>query len=71
MKQYTVVLAVVDEAGASQTFQPKPEDDHHEVQWVGLKVLAGLPAEQLQPHLAEVLSEEHRAELQAAFEVPL
>ena len=71
VKQYAVVLAAVDQAGASETFEAKTEDEHHEVQWVDLKELSGLPVDKLQPHLAEVLSEEHKAELQAAFGTPL
>ena len=71
VKLYTVVLAVVDQAGASEVFQPRAEDEHHEVRWVALKELSGLPVDQLQPHLAEMLSEEHIAELRAAFDTPL
>jgi hypothetical protein len=70
-KLYTVVLAKVDEPGASADYEPELEDDHHEIGWVELADAVALPAAQLQPHLADLLSEAHRVELTAAFGVPL
>ena len=71
VKLYTVILARADQAGVSATFTPDLADEHHEVGWLELSAAVALPAAQLQPHLAEVLSPAHRAELAAAFGIAL
>ena len=66
LKLHTVFLAVVA-SGASVGFQPVADDEHLEVKWLALKEAVALPAAQLHPVLAEVLSADHRTDLQAAF----
>ncbi|CAL8469169.1 g8710 [Coccomyxa elongata] len=68
LKLHTVFLATVA-SGASVGFQPVANDEHLEVKWVPLSEAVAFPAAQLHPVLAEVLSANHRADLQAAFGV--
>ena len=70
IKLHTVYLAAMA-AGASTGFKATKLDDHYEAQWVNLKEAVQLPASQLHPLLAEVLSSENRAALSAAFGVQL
>ncbi len=70
IKLHTVYLAATA-AGASTGFRATKLDDHYEAQWVDLKEAIQLPASQLHPLLAEVLSSENRAALSAAFGVQL
>lgn len=70
LKLHTVFLATVA-SGAAVGFQPVVNDEHLEVKWVPLSEAVAFPAAQLHPVLAEVLSADHRADLQAAFGVSL
>ncbi len=58
-------------SGASNAFQPSTNKDHLEVNWVPLSEAVALQPAQLHPVLAEVLSADHKAELQAALGVPV
>lgn len=70
VKLHTVFLATVAN-GLSVAFQPTTNEDHLEVSWLPLSQLTQLPLAQLHPVLAEVVSADHIAELQAAFGLPV
>ncbi|KAK9908333.1 hypothetical protein WJX75_006239 [Coccomyxa subellipsoidea] len=70
VKLHTVFIATVA-SGASAAFQPAMNEEHLEVKWLPLSEAVALPPAQVHPVLAEVLSPERKAELQAALGLPV